>query len=95
MKSSPTPSQLPLCLWIIADALALADLILRLTKGHIILDILYVPAAVTILFTAITLVYLRRYQKEQKAAKSETAAIETMAAAEATAAVKAPDGEQA
>ena len=69
MKSSPTPSLLPLCLWVFADVLALADLILRLTKGHIIPDILYIPAAVVILFTAVTVFYLRRYQKEQKAAK--------------------------
>ena len=65
MKSS-TPSLRPFILWMIADVLALADLILRLTKDHVILDTVYIPAAVAILFTVITLVYLRRYQREQK-----------------------------
>ena len=83
MKSSPTPSLLPFCLWMIADTLSLADLILRLTKGHIIPDILYVPVAVTVLFSAMTLIYLRRYQKEQKAVKAAEA-VETAAVADSS-----------
>ncbi len=83
MKPSLTPSLIPACLWVIADTLALADLILRLTEEHVILDILYVPIATVLLFSACAAIYLRRYQKEQKAAKSETAAAE------------APDGKQA
>jgi hypothetical protein len=45
--------------------LALADLLLRLTKDHIVWDTVYIPAAVAILFTAITVVYLRRLRREQ------------------------------
>lgn len=79
MKRAIPPSLIPACLWVIADTLALADLILRLTDGHIILDILYVPIATVILFSACAAFYLRRYSKEQKAAK---------------AAAEAPDGKQ-
>ena len=70
MKHSVNPSPFPLVLWILATTLSLADLILRLTDGHIIPDILYVPAIVTVLFAGITAVYLRRFIKEQKAAKA-------------------------
>ena len=77
MKHSAQPSPFPLVLWILATTLALADLILRLTDGHIILDILYVPAILTILFSAITTVYLRRFLKEQKAARSTEESIES------------------
>lgn len=66
MKSSATPSRTPFILWMIAAVLALADLLLRLTKDHIVWDTIYIPAAVAILFTAITIVYLRRLQREQK-----------------------------
>ena len=79
MKHSVNPSPFPLVLWILATTLSLADLILRLTDGHIILDILYVPIATVILFSACAAFYLRRYSKEQKAAK---------------AAAEAPDGKQ-
>ncbi len=87
MKSSIPPSLIPACLWVIADTLALADLILRLTEPHVILDILYVPVATVLLFSACAAVYLRRYNKEQKAMKA--------AAAAATEATEAPDGKQA
>ena len=70
MKQTTNPSPFPLVLWILADTMALADLILRLTDGHIIPEILYVPVAVTALFTAITAVYLRRFLKAQKAANA-------------------------
>ena len=65
MKSSATPSLRPFILWMFADVLALADLLLRLTKDHIVWDTVYIPAAVAILFTAITVVYLRRLRREQ------------------------------
>ena len=85
MKSSLSPSLIPACLWVIADTLALADLILRLTDGHIIWDILYVPIATVILFSACAAFYLRRYDREQKAYK----------AAKAAKAQESFDGEQA
>ena len=69
MKSS-TPSLRPFILWMIAAVLALADLLLRLTKDHIVWDTVYIPAAVAILFTAITIVFLRRLQREQKALRT-------------------------
>ena len=65
MKSSATPSLRPFILWMFADVLALADLLLRLTKDHIVWDTVYITAAVAILFTAITVVYLRRLRREQ------------------------------
>jgi hypothetical protein len=74
MKSSFPPSLIPACLWVIADTLALADLILRLTEEHVILDILYVPIAIVLLFSTCAAIYLRRYNKEQKAMKAAAAA---------------------
>ena len=74
MKSSLPPSLIPACLWVIADTLALADLILRLTDGHIIWDILYVPIAAVLLFSTCAAIYLRRYNQEQKAMKAAAAA---------------------
>jgi hypothetical protein len=103
MKSS-TPSLRPFILWMIADVLALADLILRLTKDHIILDTVYIPAAVAILFTVITLVYRRRYQREQKALRASATVEEASSNGEHTATpaedtaentAEPPNGEQA
>ena len=68
MKHSANPSPFPLVLWILATTLGLADVILRLTDGHVIPDILYFPVAVTVLFAGITVVYLRRFLRDQKAA---------------------------
>ena len=68
MKRPNRPSPFPLVLWILATTLSLADLILRLTDGHIIPDILYVPIGVTLLFAGITTVYMRRFLKAQKTA---------------------------
>ena len=67
MKRPNRPSPFPLVLWILATTLSLADLILRLTDGHIIPDILYVPIGVTLLFAGITTVYMRRFLKAQRA----------------------------
>ena len=82
MKSSSTPSRTPFILWMIAAVLALADLLLRLTKDHIVWDTVYIPAAVAILFTAITIVYLRRLQREQKALRDSATPKETPAEGE-------------
>ena len=68
MQTSRKPSPIPLCLWIIADTLALADLILRLTKGHIVRDTLYIPIATVILFSAFVGLCLYRFSKRSKEA---------------------------
>lgn len=77
MKSSATPSLRPFILWMFADVLALADLLLRLTKDHIVWDTVYIPAAVAILFTAITVVYLRRLRREQAENASADMSVDT------------------
>lgn len=72
MNQSANPSPFPLSLWSLATALSLADLILRLTEDHVVTEILVVPIILTVLFSAITAVYLRRYLRELKATRSAT-----------------------